>query len=30
VSDVNAPADCSVGSFLPLVPIEAGNVNVNP
>jgi hypothetical protein len=30
VSDVNAPADCSVGSFLPLSPIEAGNINVNP
>ena len=30
VSDVNAPADCSVGSFLPLLPIEAGNINVNP
>jgi hypothetical protein len=30
VSDVNAPADCSVGSFLGLVPIEAGNINVNP
>jgi len=30
VSDVNAPADCSFGPFLPLVPIEAGNINVNP
>jgi hypothetical protein len=30
VSDVNAPADCSIGSFLGLVPIEAGNINVNP
>ena len=30
VSDVNAPADCSLGSFLPLSPIEAGNINVNP
>jgi hypothetical protein len=30
VSDINAPVDCSVGSFLPLLPIEAGNINVNP
>jgi hypothetical protein len=30
VSDVNAPADCGVGSFLPLLPIEAGNITVNP
>ena len=30
VSDVNAPADCSFGPSLPLVPLEAGNINVNP
>ena len=30
VSDVNAPADCSVGSFLPLLAIEDGNITVNP
>jgi len=30
VSDVNAPFDCSNGSFLALLPIEAGNINVNP
>ena len=29
VSDVNI-FDCSLGPFLALVPIEAGNINVNP
>ncbi len=30
VSDVNAPLDCGSGSLLGLLPIEAGNINVNP
>jgi hypothetical protein len=30
VSDVINGADCSLGPILPLVPIEAGNINVNP
>jgi len=29
VSDVFAPLDCSSALFLPLFPIEAGNINVN-
>ena len=30
VSDVTIGADCSFGQFLGLLPIEAGNINVNP
>jgi hypothetical protein len=30
VSDVYATAYCSFGSFLDLLPIEAGEINVNP
>jgi hypothetical protein len=30
VSDVFAPDACSDGPFLPLQPIEAGNITVNP
>jgi hypothetical protein len=30
VSDLSAPFFCSFGSFLALLPIEAGNISVNP
>jgi hypothetical protein len=30
VSDVFGGVDCSFGQFLGLLPIEAGNINVNP
>ena len=30
VSDVNASSDCSLGHSSALLPIEVGNINVNP